>query len=82
MKLISVVSIDEIDADDKNSHSYYHVEFTSSPYNIQNIYIYIYGQVLEYGKIVENGAFFSSYIANSKWYVTKIRGGGFQGFHH
>ena len=42
MKLISVVSIDEIDADDKNSHSYYLVEFTSSPYNIQNIYIYLW----------------------------------------
>ena len=55
-----------IDSDDKNTHYYYLVGFTSTSYTLQGN-TSVGDKLLESGEIVANEIYFSPYISHPIW---------------
>ena len=65
---IQIESIGTIDTDSRKYHGYSMVEFSSSPYTLQENKT-IDGQVMESGQLVSNGRYFNTFISHSIRYV-------------
>ena len=70
---IQVGSVGYLDADNRNSHGYYIVQFLSLPYNHQENKT-IDGKVIESGELVSKVGYFSTDISHSISCVNKREG--------
>ena len=70
---IQIESIGTIDTDSRKYHGYSMVEFSSSPYTLQENKT-IDDKVIESGELVSNGRYFNTAIAHSIRYVNKRYG--------